>query len=81
MAGLPTGHDVTIETLDNDRVRVWELPGASSRAPGPHRHVHETVVVWFAADGRPRARYLERGLVHDADAPADATRAFAFEIK
>ncbi len=79
--GAPLAFPLTGATLklNNDRVVVWELNPAMGQRQ--HRHPRETVVVTFDAAGRPQARYVERGTVHESDVLEGTTRAFAFEIK
>jgi hypothetical protein len=80
-ASFPVG--TPAQRLDNDRVTVWEFAAAEGAAPrASHVHRTDAVVVSFDAASRPRVGFVQQGTVHDdADAPADAARAFVFEIK
>jgi quercetin dioxygenase-like cupin family protein len=68
----------TMPLLDNERVTVWDYPGAA--APVRHVHTMDTVVVW--TEGRSgRAIFLPAGTVHTPEPISAGAKATIFELK
>jgi hypothetical protein len=76
---VPAFAVTSMPLLDNERVTVWDYPGAHGKSP-KHRHPTDTVVV-FTSQKSARAIFLPAGTVDEAEAVPAGTKATVFELK